>query len=86
MTTSVDEAFKNGLIGKRQHKALKKHAEKTQRGAYFKNAHPHETHDFGEGSQNSRPGHEKIKVCSSKRWLASSKKKTPWSCHCPTIF
>ena len=28
MTASVDEAFKNGLIGKRQHKALKKHAEK----------------------------------------------------------
>ena len=28
MTTSVDEAFKDGLIGKRQHKALKKHAEK----------------------------------------------------------
>ena len=28
MTVSVDEAFKNGLIGKRQHKALKKHAEK----------------------------------------------------------
>ena len=28
MTTSVEEAFKEGLIGKRQHKALKKHAEK----------------------------------------------------------
>ena len=85
MTASVDEAFKNGLIGKRQHKALKKHAEKHTEEHIAKMLTLMRHTTLAKAHKIVGQDMKKQRVAQVKRWLALSK-KAPWSCHCPKIF